>query len=131
MSTTREEQRRQTRRRIYECALAIFRRDGVVACRTEDIANAAGISRGSFYFHFPTKEHVLLERMRETEDEIRAVIEQLPAEVGIDRVLAIEGAELLRGLGFESAPIAFFLAFVLVVAVANLFMGSASAKWAA
>jgi AcrR family transcriptional regulator len=96
MSTTRDEQRRQTRRRIYECALAVFRRDGVVACRTEDIAKAAGISRGSFYFHFPTKEHVLLERMRETEDEIRAVIDQLPPEAGIDRVLACLNQELAR-----------------------------------
>lgn len=50
--------------------------------------------------------------------------------VHLDRLIAIEGAELLRGLGFERAPIAFFVAFILVVAVANLFMGSASAKWA-
>lgn len=50
--------------------------------------------------------------------------------VRLDRLIAIEGAELLRGLGFERAPIAFFVAFILVVAVANLFMGSASAKWA-
>ncbi len=96
MATTREDQRKQTRRRIYECALAIFRRDGVVASRTDDIAKAAGVSRGAFYFHFPTKEHVLLERMRETEDEICAAIDPLPDDVGIDRVLSILNQELAR-----------------------------------
>lgn len=86
--TSRETQRRKTRQRIYESALAIFRRDGVAACRTDDIATAAGVSRGAFYFHFPTKEHVLLERMRETESIICAAIDALPADAPIDRLLA-------------------------------------------
>lgn len=86
--TTRDEQRRQTRRRLYECALDIFRRDGVVASRTEDIAKAAGVSRGAFYFHFPTKDHVLLDRMRETEEQICAALEQLPLETDIHTLLA-------------------------------------------
>ncbi len=86
--TSREQQREETRRRLYESALAIFRRDGVGACRTEDIAKAAGVSRGSFYFHFPTKEHVLLERMSETEAEICAALEVLPEDTPFDQFLA-------------------------------------------
>src|SRR5207344_601559 len=85
---TREAQRLQTRRRIYDSALAIFRRDGVVECRTDDIATAAGVSRGAFYFHFPTKEHVMLERMRETEGVICEQIDALPDDAPIDRVLS-------------------------------------------
>lgn len=85
---TRETKRIETRRRIYEAALGIFRRDGVVAARTEDIATAARVSRGAFYFHFPTKEHVLLERMHETEAEICGALAALPPAAPIDRVLA-------------------------------------------
>ena len=85
---TREAQRLETRQRIYESALAIFRRDGVSACRTDDIATAAGVSRGAFYFHFPTKEHVLLERMQETEAIICAKLDALAADAPIERVLA-------------------------------------------
>jgi AcrR family transcriptional regulator len=92
--STRERQRQETRQRIYECALAIFRRDGVAACRMDDIAKAAGVSRGAFYFHFPTKEHVLLERMRETETQICEALEALPPDAPIDRVLATLNAEL-------------------------------------
>lgn len=90
----RDDQRLKTRRRIYERALEVFRRDGVAACRIDDIAKAAGVSRGSFYFHFPTKEHVLLERMRETEDQICDAIDALPEDVEIARVLAVLNAQL-------------------------------------
>lgn len=48
----------------------------------------------------------------------------------LDQIIAINGAEWLRSMGFESFPIPFFVAFVVLIAVANLFMGSASAKWA-
>jgi len=48
----------------------------------------------------------------------------------IDRLIAVEGARGLKSIGFESFPLAFFLAFILIVATANVFMGSASAKWA-
>lgn len=48
----------------------------------------------------------------------------------LDAVVAVSGADLLRGLGMEQMPIPFFVAFICIVAVANLFMGSASAKWA-
>ncbi len=43
-------------------------------------------------------------------------------------MLAISGAGMLKTLGFTGIP--FILSFVLVVTLINLFVGSASAKWA-
>jgi aminobenzoyl-glutamate transport protein len=48
----------------------------------------------------------------------------------LDQIIAIKGAEWLRAMGFESFPIPFIVAFIVLIAFANLFMGSASAKWA-
>lgn len=48
----------------------------------------------------------------------------------LDSLIAIKGADMLRTAGMESYPVPFFIAFVAIIAVANLFMGSASAKWA-
>jgi AcrR family transcriptional regulator len=93
--STRDSQRQQTRRRLYECALAVFRMEGVSNCRIEDIAKAAGVSRGAFYFHFPTKEDVLLERMRETETQICGAIDALPANAPLRRVLETLIGELV------------------------------------
>jgi AcrR family transcriptional regulator len=93
--SSRELQRQQTRRRLYECAIAVFRKEGVSDCRIEDIAKAAGVSRGAFYFHFPTKADVLLERIRETEEQICAAIDAVPANARLERVLAVLIAELV------------------------------------
>jgi aminobenzoyl-glutamate transport protein len=43
-------------------------------------------------------------------------------------ITAVKGAELLKSVGFTGIPL--ILGFVVVAALMNLFMGSASAKWA-
>jgi aminobenzoyl-glutamate transport protein len=43
-------------------------------------------------------------------------------------IFAVEGAGALRSLGLPTIPL--FICFILLTAVINLFMGSASAKWA-
>jgi AcrR family transcriptional regulator len=59
--TRRDRQRDLTRARLFEAALAEFGRVGFDRASVARIAREAGVSRPSFYFHFPTKEHVLLE----------------------------------------------------------------------
>ncbi len=46
----------------------------------------------------------------------------------IGLIVAINGAELLSGIGFTGIPL--MVGFVLLAAFINMFMGSASAKWA-
>jgi AcrR family transcriptional regulator len=84
----RGERREQTRRRVYEAALAIFREHGVAECRIDDIARRAGVSRAAFYFYFPTKEDVLIERMRETEGEIGQRFSTVAMDCPLETVLA-------------------------------------------
>lgn len=57
----RARQRQDTRERIFEVALREFRAVGVAAAQIDRIARSAGVARGTFYFHFPTKDDVLLE----------------------------------------------------------------------
>jgi AcrR family transcriptional regulator len=66
----RERQRLETRSRLYEAAVAEFRQTGFARAQIEHIAERAGVARGTFYFHFPTKEHVLLEMQRRYEVRI-------------------------------------------------------------
>ncbi|MFN6554963.1 TetR family transcriptional regulator [Mycolicibacterium septicum] len=51
----------QTRERLLGAAISEFKRDGMAAADTAAIASAAGVAHGTFFFHFPTKEHVLVE----------------------------------------------------------------------
>jgi AcrR family transcriptional regulator len=61
----RDAQRLLTRQRVYEAAVAEFKRSGVADAAIGEIIAAAGVARGTFYFHFPTKEHVLEEVERD------------------------------------------------------------------
>ncbi|MBL7501642.1 TetR family transcriptional regulator [Frankia sp. CNm7] len=57
----REAQRLETRQRVFDAAIAEYKRSGMAEADIGAIATAAGVARGTFYFHFPTKEHVLAE----------------------------------------------------------------------
>jgi AcrR family transcriptional regulator len=70
--TSREARRLQTRQRVYEAAVAEFKRTGMADADVAVIAKEAGVARGTFYFHFPTKEHVLAELERGEEARIAA-----------------------------------------------------------
>lgn len=58
---TRARQRADTRERLFESALREFAAEGFAAAQIDRIARTAGVARGTFYFHFPTKDDVLLE----------------------------------------------------------------------
>jgi TetR/AcrR family transcriptional regulator, repressor for uid operon len=75
----REAQRRETRQRVYATAVAEFRRVGMAAADVSVIVREAGVARGTFYFHFPTKEHVLAELERHEEARLAAQLEKFLA----------------------------------------------------
>src|SRR3954465_5882149 len=68
----REVRRLETRARLFDAALAEIGRSGLAGAGVSAIAAAAGGGRGTFYFHFPTKEHVLVELERNEEVKIVA-----------------------------------------------------------
>jgi AcrR family transcriptional regulator len=105
--TRRERKRDLTRARLYEAALDEFRRAGFDRSSVSRIARDAGVSRASFYFHFPTKEHVLIELQGSLErrtaeriagcESLRAALQQLVEGV-IEAEESVEDAELYRDM---------------------------------
>ena len=67
---SRTRHRLKTRDRVFAAALAEFRRVGVASAQIEDIVKTAGVARGTFYLHFPTKDHVLMELLRRKQNGI-------------------------------------------------------------
>ena len=113
----RETQRLETRARVFDAAVAEIGRSGLAGADVSVIARAAGVVRGTFYFHFPTKEHVLVELERAEEVRIVAELATKTASPGdltsmltllVRRVLAAElrlGPAIFRdmlGLHFSS-----------------------------
>ena len=78
----REAQRLATRARVFDAALAEIGRSGLAGADVTAIATAAGVVRGTFYFHFPSKEHVLAELERAEEAKIVAKLDTTATEPG-------------------------------------------------
>jgi AcrR family transcriptional regulator len=68
--SAREAKRLQTRERLMGAAIAEFKRSGMTEADVAAIVTAAGVAHGTFFFHFPTKQHVLLELERREEERI-------------------------------------------------------------
>lgn len=61
VQSSRARKRNETRERLFEASLREFREVGVAAAQIDRIAKSAGVARGTFYFHFGTKDDVLVE----------------------------------------------------------------------
>lgn len=89
---TRQERKERTRRILLKAALEQFARTGLVATRTLDIARRAGVSHGTIFVHFATREALVAavidefgkrvaKRMHELASEGRGVKEVLKAHL--------------------------------------------------
>jgi len=66
-----------SRAAIFNAALELFQERGYEATTMRVIADRAGVSLGSSYHYFPSKEHLVLEFYRHTHELHRGVIAQL------------------------------------------------------
>ncbi len=55
----RERKKEDTRRRIFEAAVSLFREKGFEATTVDEITEKADVGRGTFFNYFPKKESVL------------------------------------------------------------------------
>lgn len=83
----RELRRLETRARLLDAALAEIGRSGLAGADVSAIASAAGVVRGTFYFHFPTQDHVLVELERN--EEVRIVEELGAAQTETDDLVSV------------------------------------------
>ncbi len=81
----RDRKKQDTAERIYRAALRLFRERGYAVTTTEEIAQAAGVTNGTFFSYYPIKDAVLShfgrQQMRLVEEAIAMVpdFEKIPA----------------------------------------------------
>ena len=62
----------RTRARLLEAAKEVFEEDGFLEARISDIAERAGLSHGSFYHYFESKEEIFREVAEAVEEQLSA-----------------------------------------------------------
>jgi TetR/AcrR family transcriptional regulator len=65
----------KTKAIILQAAQTIFRRDGFDDCRVDDIAAEAGVTKAMIYYHFESKEDMM---MKLIEQMVQTIQEALP-----------------------------------------------------
>jgi AcrR family transcriptional regulator len=96
--SARETKRLQTRERLMGAAIAEFKRAGIAEADVGAIVTAAGVAHGTFFFHFPTKEHVLLELERREEERIAKQLARSISSKHDLRATLNEAVRLVMGL---------------------------------
>ena len=86
LANRRQTQRLETRARLFQAAIEEFRRVGFDAAQIDDIVEAVGVARGTFYFHFPTKDHVLIELQRRGQESVVERLASVRSEPGAGSV---------------------------------------------
>ncbi|WP_206952273.1 TetR/AcrR family transcriptional regulator [Trinickia acidisoli] len=91
---TREESKEQTRLRLLDAAQTIFMKKGFVAASVEDIAEAAGYTRGAFYSNFRSKSELLMELLRGDHDRMQAELHAIIANVATREEIELRALKL-------------------------------------
>ena len=74
---TKRPTRAETRTRLLDAAVAVFVDRGIAAASVEEIAEAAGFSRGALYSNFADKDALVLALLQRMSEESVAEIEDL------------------------------------------------------
>jgi AcrR family transcriptional regulator len=78
---TRDERRAQNRQQLLDSARALFGQKGFGATSLDEIAEAAGLTRGALYYNFPEgKDDLFLALLEDRADERASAIEQAFSE---------------------------------------------------
>jgi len=87
--TQREINALETKRTLFNTALKMFSNYGYENVTVDEITSHAGVSKGTFYNHFASKESVLMEQFKEIDHHYDEVLGELPANASAkDKIIA-------------------------------------------
>ncbi len=95
----RERKRRETLARITETGVSLFLSNGYDSTTLEMVAEAAGISRRTFFYYFKSKEEIILAWQSNFTTLIREAILAQPSD--IPPLEVVENALRLLVIGFD------------------------------
>lgn len=95
----RERKKERVRRRLYQAALELFPERGYDGTSVQEICDRADVAKGTFFNHFPSKEHVLLAYHDEIKLDVLRVLEENCFTSAAEAVAACFGAWARRITG--------------------------------
>jgi len=94
----------ETHHKIIEAATQLFSKTGYDATGVAEICQAAGVSKGAFYHHFPTKQAVFMELLTNYLNGIESGFNLMRQEIRNVPQVILQMAEIVGSL-FQTADI--------------------------
>ena len=96
----REEKRLETRRRLFDEAMRLFRERGFDSVAVGEIAKAAGVSVPTFYAHYESKDHLIL--ALPDPDDVMRLVRSFPRDMPtVELLRSVMVTTLTSGGGIE------------------------------
>ncbi|MBP1635679.1 MAG: transcriptional regulator, TetR family [Acidobacteria bacterium] len=99
------EQDRHTRSRLLAAAVQVFNKKGYSAASVREIVELASVTKPALYYHFGSKEGVLLAILQEGLEEFRQTAARAAGEPGTTRERLAGLCEQFYGLFTENVPL--------------------------
>jgi AcrR family transcriptional regulator len=99
-----QQRSQETRNKILETATDLFSKSGYDATGVAEICQAAGVSKGAFYHHFPTKQALFIDLLDSYLNSLETGFSQMRQQGQVVPHVIIEMAEMAGSL-FQSADI--------------------------
>lgn len=114
-TTSRTRNAPETKRKIYKCADELFREYGFENVSVDSIVEKAGISKGSFYVHYPSKDAIvselMIEYVRACDFNYKSFEESVSNDTTISTVLIVLvekiADNILNNIGYNLIKIAY------------------------
>jgi AcrR family transcriptional regulator len=100
------EQDEHVRTRLLNAAVRVFDRKGYAGASVREIAEAAGVTKPALYYHFGSKEGVLLAILRQAEQQFSDAVARAVARTGSARDRIVGLCEDIYGLFGQNVPVA-------------------------
>jgi len=100
--TKRQKQAINTKLKITEVAIDLYRTEGIESVNVKDICHTAGISIGAFYHHFKSKDEILTTSYKQVDLLLQERFEERTFPNSTDQILAFfkESSSILNELGW-------------------------------
>ena len=107
--TKRELQRMETRQRLHDTAIDLFTRKGFTKVSVDDICKQVGVSKGTFYYYFKTKDQVLLEEFLKIDqflvDTVKELTKKYKSPTRILTEMIALGFEYVNNIGAKTLKV--------------------------
>ncbi|MGG1663989.1 TetR/AcrR family transcriptional regulator [Brevibacillus sp. NRS-1366] len=87
--TKRDLDAQETKKKILETAIKLFSEYGIETVTVDDITQHAGVSKGSFYTHFPSKDSVLVEQFNQIDAYYEKTFQEISPQTPASEQLRI------------------------------------------